>query len=475
MADSTVSSESAPRHLQHHWLDSTYSVRASPYSGIVKAVLEAGLAAVDPYRAVLRAVHIDGFHLHIGTQIYDLEKYRRMVLGGVGKAAFPMAVALEAILGDRLETGIIVTKDGYAGNQGVSEQQLLRKTQVYVSGHPVPDERGVAAAAQISQLLTSLTQNDLVIFLISGGGSALLTSPAQGISLTDLQQFTELMLRSGADIYQLNTLRKHLDTVKGGGLARLAAPADMATLILSDVIGDPIDVIASGPTVQDTSTFQDAWSIIEQYDLMDKVPDSIDQHLDRGRRGEILDTLNPEEWFANQAQPLVIAGNYQAASAAAAQAKESGLNTILLTSFLQGEAREVGRVLAALARQVRVTGEPVCRPACIVAGGETTVTVRGTGLGGRNQELALGSLKDLANLSRTLLVTLTTDGGDGPTDAAGAAVTGESLDRAQKSGLNPQKYLSQNDAYHFFESLGDLLRPGPTQTNANDLALLFMF
>ncbi len=475
MVVSTVSSESVQSPPQHHWLDSTYSVRTSPNFDIVKAVLEAGLAAVNPYRAVLRAVHVDGFHLHIGTQIYDLEKYRRIVSVGIGKAAFPMAVALEAILGERLETGIIVTKDGYASTLGVSEQQSLRKTRVYESGHPVPDERGVAAAEQISRLLSGLQQNDLVIFLISGGGSALLTLPAPGISLSDLQQFTQLMLRSGADINQLNTLRKHMDTVKGGGLARLAAPADMVTLVLSDVIGDPIDVIASGPTVPDTTTFQDAWSIVEQLNLMDKVPASIYQHLERGKLGEIQDTLKPEQGFANQTPPLVVAGNYQAASAAAAQAKELGLNTILLTSFLQGEARGVGMVMAALARQVQMTGEPVARPACIIAGGETTVTVQGTGLGGRNQELALGSLKDLANLSRTLLVTLATDGGDGPTDAAGAAVTGESLGRALKSGLDPQKYLSQNDAYHFFECLGDLLISGPTQTNANDLALLFMF
>ncbi len=303
----------------------------------------------------------------------------------------------------------------------------------------------------------------------------LLNSPVPGVDLADLQQFTNLMLRSGATINQLNKLRKHLDLVKGGGLAQLASPAAMATLVLSDVIGDPLDVIASGPTVPDNSTFQDAWSIIEQLDLEDKIPASICSYLDKGRRGEVPETLKSGDPVFNRTQQVIIASNYQAASAAAIQARKYGLDVLLLTSFLQGEAREVGRMMAAIARQIQATGEPVKRPACVIAGGETTVTVRGAGKGGRNQELALGSLQEMAGLPRTMLVAFATDGSDGPTEAAGAVVTGDSLDRGLTLGLDPQKFLDRNDAYLFFDRLGDLLRSGPTQTNVNDLTILFAF
>jgi glycerate 2-kinase len=333
----------------------------------------------------------------------------------------------------------------------------------------------VAAAQEISSLLQSLGKDDLVFFLISGGGSALLNSPVPGVNLAELQQFTNLLLRSGATINQLNTLRKHLDLVKGGGLARLASPAVMVTLVLSDVLGDPLDIIASGPTVPDSSTFQDAWSIIERLEVGNEIPSSIRDYLDKGSRGRAPETLKPGNPVFDRTQQVVIASNYQAASAAATQARDYGLETLLLSSFLQGEAREVGRMMAALARQIQATGEPIRRPACIIAGGETTVTMHGDGKGGRNQELALGSLLEMAGLPQIMMVALATDGGDGPTDAAGAVVTGESLGRAQKMGLNALEFLERNDAYNFFDRLDDLLRSGPTQTNVNDLTILFAF
>jgi glycerate 2-kinase len=246
-------------------------------------------------------------------------------------------------------------------------------------------------------------------------------------------------------------------------------------LVLSDVIGDPLDVIASGPTVPDYSTFEEAWTIIERFNLINETPSSILSHIDRGRRGEAPESLKPGDPVFDRTQFVIIANNYLAVSAAAAHARELGLQVLLLTSFLQGEAREAGRMLAAFARQIQYSGEPLKRPACIIAGGETTVTVRGNGRGGRNQELALGSLHDMAGLPATMLIALATDGGDGPTDAAGAVVTGESHSRAQKLGLEPQKFLDRNDAYPFFVSMGDLLRSGPTQTNVNDLTILFAF
>jgi hydroxypyruvate reductase len=475
MTDQSNRSALAQSQFQHHWLDFTYSVRTSPYSSQIKGIVDAALAAVDPYRAVRRAIHLDGSHLIIAEQIYDLDNFQQVVLVGVGKAAYPMSVAMEDILGDRLATGFVVTKDGYAASTSGPEKPQLRRTYVFEAGHPIPDARGIAATQEIIHLLESLGNDDLVIFLISGGGSALLNFPVPGVSLVDLQNLTYLLLRFGATVNQLNTLRKHLDLVKGGGLARLAAPAVMATLVLSDVVGDPLDVIASGPTVPDDSTFQDAWSILEQFSLIDEIPGSIRYHLDKGRRGEIPETLKPGDPIFDRTQQIVIASNYQAASAAVGQARASGMNALLLTSFLQGEARDVGRMMAALARQIQATGEPVKRPACIIAGGETTVTIRGDGMGGRNQEVALGSIEEMAGLSRVLLVALATDGGDGPTDAAGAVVAGDSRERALKLSLEPRKFLERNDAYNFFDNMGDLLWSGPTRTNVNDLTFLFVF
>lgn len=475
MADRHNNTNLDQSQLHHHWLDAAFSVGVSPYASHIERIIDAALAAVDPYWAIKRVVQTHAAGLKIGQQHYGLDKYQRVVLVGLGKAAYPMAVAMEELLGNQLETGIIVTKDGYAKSANGAKLQPLRRTQVYETGHPLPDERGIAAAQEIIRLLDKLGKDDLVIFLISGGGSALLTCPVPGVSLADLQDLTNLLLRSGATINQLNTLRKHLDIVKGGGLARLAAPATMVTLILSDVIGDPLDVIASGTTVPDNSTYQDAWSILDQFDLGAAVPESVLFQLDKGRQGAIPETLKPGDPIFDRTQQVIIGNNYEAASAAAIQARESGMNTLLLTSFLQGEARELGRMVAALARQVQATGEPVKPPACIIAGGETTVTVRGDGKGGRNQELALGALEEMAGLPGMLLLALATDGGDGPTDAAGAVVTGESLDRALKLGLKPQSYLERNDAYTFFDNLGDLLKPGPTQTNVNDLTFLFAF
>ena len=460
---------------QHHWLDSTYSVSVSPNASQIKGILDSALDAVDPYKGILRTVHLDRSHLIIAEQSYNLKEIRRIVIVGVGKAAFPMAVAMEEILGDRLETGVIVTKDGYAAPAGEPVRRRLYQTRIFEAGHPIPDARGVAAALEINQLLQTLGNDDLVIFMISGGGSALLNSPVPGVNLADLQQFTGLMLRAGATINQINKLRKHLDLAKGGGLAQQASPAIMATLVLSDVIGDPLDVIASGPTVPDNSTFQDAWSIIEQFNLEDEIPASICSYLDKGRRGEVPETLKSGDPVFNRTQQVIIASNSQAVSAAAIQARKYGLEVLLLTSFLQGEAREVGQMMAAVARQIQATGEPVKRPACVIAGGETTVTVRGAGKGGRNQELALGSLQEMARLPRTMLVALATDGSDGPTEAAGAVVTGDSLDRGLTLGLDPRKFLDRNDAYLFFDRLGDLIRSGPTQTNVNDLTILFAF
>ena len=468
----------------------TNCLRAAPWGAAVTRILAAALDAVDPAAAVQRHLHRDGDLLRAGDQTYDLSVYERVFVVGTGKAGAPMARAAAELLGDRLAGGVIVVK-GYGDTPNLqiadcklqivetqyiaSLQSTIYNLQFVAAGHPIPDERGVAGARRIAQLLEQATERDLVIGLISGGGSALLTLPAAGIGLAELQTLTSILLRCGANINEINILRKHLDQVKGGGLARLAHPASMITLVLSDVVGSPLDVIASGPTVPDTSSFADAYAVLERYGVVADAPAPIVDRLRRGMAGEIAETPKPGDPRFARVHNLIVGSNLQAAEAALAAARATSFNTLLLTTYLQAEAREAGRMLAAIARELASSGHPLSRPACIVAGGETTVTLRGSGRGGRNQELALAAAADLAGLPDLALVALATDGGDGPTDAAGAIVTGATLDRARAQGLDPAAHLANNDAYPFFDALGDLLKPGPTETNVNDLAFVFAF
>lgn len=415
----------------------------------------------------------EGNSLSVAGKVYLLDQYRRVLIVGVGKAAVPMGVACAEIIGPKFNEGILLTKAGYEKNlNGLPHMSALH---ILEAGHPLPDERGVIGATSITKLLASTDKDDLVFFLISGGGSALLTSPAVGISLADLQSLTSTLLACGANIHQINSLRKHIDTLKGGSLARLAAPATMITLVLSDVVGDPLDMIASGPSVPDPTTYRDAVDVLKQYGILNQVPTSILNRLNSGLRGEIPETPKPGEPIFKQAQYVIVGNNQQAAEAAQSQAQKEGFNTSILTTSLVGEAREAGRWLSVIAHEISNSGKPLSRPACAIAGGETTVTLQGAGFGGRNQELALGAVDDLAGLENVVLVTLATDGGDGPTDAAGAVVTGETQIYAKKKGLEAMAYLASNDSYHFFKPLGDLLKTGPTQTNVNDLALLFVY
>lgn len=463
----------------------TASLRDSPRGASITRILAAALGAVEPAAAVRRFLRRDGDVLRAGEHVFDLAAYDRVFLVGAGKAGAPMARAAAEALGDRLAGGVVIVKEGHTeetSRQGDKEHDEIASSLlvsvsphllVLEAGHPVPDERGVAGARRVAELLAGTTERDMVIALISGGGSALLTLPAPGIGLADIQALTAALLRCGAGIDAINTLRKHLDQVKGGGLARMAHPATLVTLVLSDVVGNPLDVIASGPTVPDPSTFADAYAVLERYGIVAAVPPSIVAYLRRGMVGVVPETLKPGDPHFDRVTNLIVGSNTQAALAAIAAARAEGFATLLLTTYLQGEAREVGRVLAAVGRELAATGRPLPRPACVVAGGETTVTLRGTGTGGRNQELALAAVADLAGLAGVALIALATDGGDGPTDAAGAVVTGATLERALRLGLDPAEHLARDDAYPFFAALGDLLRPGPTQTNVNDLAFVF--
>jgi glycerate 2-kinase len=448
------------------------SLRRTAWGPTIAAVIAAALAAVEPAAAVRHFLARDGDTLRIGPATVDLAALDRVLIVGIGKAAAPMARAAVEVLcpapavEDRV-SGVIVTKDGYGSHEPIPGVEEL------MAGHPMPDERSVAAAERIAELLASTTERDLVLALISGGGSALAVLPAPGVSLADLQALTALLLAGGATIDQINTLRKHLDRIKGGGIVRLAAPARVAALILSDVVGNPLDVIASGPTVPDTSTYGDALATLAALGILERVTTAIRAHLERGERGEIPETLRPGNPLAAGTITVIVGSNALAAEAALAAAEAAGLHGTILTTSLQGEARQVGHALAAIAREEATANRPLARPVCLIAGGETTVTVRGDGMGGRNQELALAAAADLAGLRDVALVTLATDGGDGPTDAAGAVATGETLAHAQALGLDPAAYLARNDSYHFFAALDDLIRTGPTQTNVDDLAFIF--
>jgi hydroxypyruvate reductase len=442
----------------------THSLASQPWGGNIARILAAAIQAVDPGVAIARHMHRDGDQLVIGEHTYDLSHYQRVLVIGAGKAGAPMASTVAKILGNYLTQALLVVKEGYAA--GVEEQS---KAIILEAGHPIPDQRGVAGTQRIVKLLLGTLPNDIVICLMSGGGSALMVSPVDGLNLEDLKSLTSALLASGATINEINTIRKHLSRVKGGNLARLAAPAQLATLILSDVVGDPFDVIASGPTVPDPTTFEEALEILQRYQIvMPTVTDVL-----QGRQADQAETPKTGDPLFNNVYNLIIGSNHQAAQAAINQAQEEGFNTLLLTTYLQGEARQAGRFLGAIARQIARTDYPIPKPACIVVGGETTVTLQGDGLGGRNSELALSAVEEMSDLNNITLVTLATDGGDGPTDAAGAVVTSDTLSRALQLGLVPADYLAHNDSYRFFEPLGDLLKPGPTMTNVNDLAFLF--
>jgi hydroxypyruvate reductase len=451
----------------------TSSLLGSPVQEKVIEILQEALQAANPALATQRAIRRDGNRLIIQDQIFDLQTVGRLFVIAIGKASLPMTQAIAGILGNRLERAIVLVKEGYYCAEYF--ENLQEQVSVYEAGHPIPDERGVQASLKILKLLEDTTSEDLVICLISGGGSALLTAPVEGITLQELQSMTEAMLECGATIFEINPVRKHLEKLKGGQLAQYAAPARVVSLILSDVVGNPLDVIASGPTVPDPSTYQEALQVLERYQLVTNLPASIITHLREGADGIHPETPKPGNPTFDYVSNLIIGSNRLACQAALAKARQLGFNSIILTTYLQGEARQAGKFIAAIAREIEAAQQPVARPACLIVGGETTVTIRGKGYGGRNLEVALGAVADLAGLNNVILITLATDGGDGPTDAAGAIVSSETLDRARKLGLDPTDYLARNDSYHFFEPLGDLLKPGPTQTNINDLTFLFVF
>lgn len=429
-------------------------------------MFDAALRAVDPAAATRRQVVRDGSMLNIGGVTCDLDLVDGVYVVGAGKAGAMMAGAMESILGDRLVEGVVNVKYGHT--------TPLRRVELIEAGHPIPDAAGVAGTEKIAGLLERLGEDDLVFCMLSGGGSALMPLPVEGVTLAEKQAVTGRLLQCGATINEINTIRKHISRVKGGQLARLASPARVVSLVLSDVIGDPLDVIASGPTVPDDSTYSDCRAILERYELENELPPSVIRHLDAGMKGTEPETPGPGDPVFDRTQNVMIANNRQALDTARTEAEKRGYNTLVLSSSVDGETREIARVYSAIAREIVQHGDPVRSPACVISGGETTVTLKGNGKGGRNQEFVLAAAAGIEGLERTVVFSAGTDGTDGPTAAAGAVADGQTLARAAEKGLAADACLDANDAYHFFKPLGDLVMTGPTHTNVMDLRLLLV-
>jgi glycerate 2-kinase len=419
------------------------------------AIFRSALLAANPEKAVERAL----------TR-FPLQRYRNIYVVGAGKASAAMAHAAERVLGSRITAGLVNTKDGHLAR--------LRRVELNECSHPVPDQRGVDGARRIAALASSAGPRDLVVALISGGASALLPLPVDPITLAEKQETTRLLLACGATIHQLNAVRKHLSAIKGGQLARLAAPASVLALLLSDVVGDPLDVIGSGPTAPDASSFQSAWDVVLQFGLERKLPAAVRGRLQAGLAGRIPDTPKTADPCFSRTRNVIVGSNRLAVDAAAARARQLGYRALVLSTTIEGETREIAAMHASIARESLSSGRPAKPPLCLISGGETTVTLKGDGLGGRNQEFALAAALALDGIPGILAFSAGTDGTDGPTDAAGAQADGATVARAAALGMDARSFLARNDSYRFFQPLQDLVMTGPTGTNVMDVRLLLV-
>lgn len=429
------------------------------------AIVKAGIESVLPENVVRSSVHLEGNVLDIKGRQYDLSGYRHIYVAGGGKASGTMAVELENILGGRITAGIV--------NDRYGVEAKTRTIKVNHAGHPLPTEDGVRGVKEMLDMLTHASPDDLVVFLISGGGSALLPYPADGISLEDCIGLTDLLLKSGARISEMNAVRKHVSAIKGGQFLKYTGGASAISLIVSDVVGDDVSFISSGPTAPDSTTYANAIAILEKYHIYGKVSSSIRGRLEKGARGEIPETPKPGNPIFDRVNNVVVASNIIALEGAAKKAFELQYRPLILGSCIIGESREVGLVLSGIAKESLKSGNPLEPPAAIISGGETTVTIRGGGKGGRNQELVLGFLQNYT--PGITIVSADTDGIDGATDACGAIAGGTTLERAKKMGLSIADALKENASYDFFRSLGDLIFTGPTGTNVSDLRIILVY
>lgn len=431
-------------------------------------IIKSALSAVDPLKIVAKNIHINNLELAIGGMFLKKKSIDSIHLIGFGKAAIPMGKGAIEQLGSNLAGGVLVAK-----HLNVDLGKFPNNLLIIKGDHPIPTQNSVHAAQEIVNYLSKVKENDLVITLISGGGSALVTLPKDPIQVGHINELTQSLLRSGASIYELNCVRKHIDLIKGGGLLKKISPARSISLVLSDVIGDDLSVIASGPTSPDTHTFQDAVDVLNKYHLWEKTDKSIKKILKAGLDGKQPETMKEGDLYLKRSTNKIVGSLSLAVDSAKQTAEDLGFFVEISDLALKGEARSVGKDLARKliirAKDVNLTEKPLC----IIAGGETTVTVRGTGKGGRNQELALGAAIELDGTQGLTILTLATDGEDGPTDAAGAIIDSFTVTKALQLGLDPKKYLFENNSYNFFAQINCLIKTGPTGTNVNDLVFLF--
>jgi hydroxypyruvate reductase len=431
-----------------------------------RTIFNAGVRAADPEAAVRRHCRRQGDLFQVGEEAHDLARVDHLWVVGAGKATAAMARAIEMLVGDRIDDGWISVKYGHG--------LPLQRIGVTEAGHPLPDAAGMAAARRILALVKRAGPRDLVLVLLSGGGSALLPLPAAGLTLSDKQAVTQALLDRGAAIGEINAVRKHLSAIKGGRLAQVGAAGAIITLVLSDVVGDELESIASGPTVPDSSTFADCLEIIRRYGMDAALPAAVADHLAAGAAGHRAETPKSGTHVWTHTRHCIIGNNLQSIEAAAGEARRLGYAPLILSSRIEGDTRCAAHLHAAIAREVLASGHPLPAPVCLLSGGETTVTVRGTGKGGRNQEFALAAALAIDGARRTVVLSAGTDGGDGPTDAAGAIVDHASARRARDRGLDPRAYLDNNDSYTFFKRSGELLITGPTRTNVMDLHVVLI-
>ncbi len=435
-------------------------ISSTKEKAIALDIIETGLEAANPYSSVLNT---------LTALSKEIESFKKIVVIGFGKASYKMALACEKILGEKIFDGAIIVP------KGSIKFPELKKIRILEGTHPVPTEINVNSAKTLLEISKGLTSEDLVICLISGGGSALFTYPAEGITLEDKQEMTRLLLAAGSTIQEINCIRKHISGVKGGQLARHVYPANLISLILSDVVGDDLSSIASGPTSPDPYTFKDVYILFEKYHLIDKVPKNIMKRVRDGLEGKVQDTPKPGDRIFERVKNIIVANNIGALKAMEEKAKSYGLNTMILTSYLEGEAREVGRVIASIAKQIVNQRGPIHPPCAIFFGGETTVTLKGNGRGGRNQEIALAVAIAIKGLPNTVFASIGSDGIDGNSDAAGAIVDGQTIEDALQKNLSPIKYLENNDSNTFLKQVNSLIYTGPTGTNVNDLSILLVY
>lgn len=437
----------------------------------IECIYRAAIRAVNPEQAVRAVLDRKGNRLvfHLGGTVLlsvHVDEYEKIIVIGAGKATASMAQAVEYILDGLPVSGCISVKYGYTAP--------LRMIEMMEAAHPVPDEKSVAAAAKIVSLLKNAGPRDLVISLISGGGSSLLCMPPEGITLEEKRKVTDLLLKSGAAIGEINTVRKHLSQVKGGNLARAAFPATVMNLMISDVVGDAMDAIASGPFVPDSTTFAESLSVMKKYGILDQVPASVAERLSAGASGKISENPPSGDLVFARVTNGIAASNAVALAAARGEAEKLGYNTLILSSAITGDTCDAARWHSEIGLEVLRTSNPMPAPVCILSGGETTVEVKGSGMGGRNMEFALHAAELIRGHDGIIMASVGTDGTDGPTDAAGAIADGMSVFRAEKLGLDIKEFIKNNDSYNFFKATGDLIVTGPTNTNVMDVRIVMV-